>query len=152
MTELTAAREEDPVKLGRSRLIVLGLLAAAAALIAGPALVRAWMERDLCPAVVTRSGDSDGTRWEVARSDCGGGRIVHQLRIVPSKSWSTLVYETEGGALPVSWSQSGFLGKLELDHPLEGEADVVLDVPLDAKGRPKEVIRVRAGRRLPPGP
>lgn len=138
------------MKLGRSRLILLGLLAAAIVVIVAPRLLRAWIERDLCPTVIIRSGDSEGTHWEVARSDCGGGRVVHQLRIVPPKGWSTLVYETEGGSLPVSWSQSGFVGKLELDHPLVGEADVVLDVPLDPRGRPKEAIRVRAGRRLPP--
>ena len=133
-------------RFGRFALVGFGLLALA--VLAGPPALRAWIERDLCPTVVTRSGDSDGTRWEIARSDCGGGRVVHQLRIVPPKGWSTLVYETEGGSLPVSWSQSGFVGKLELDHPLEGEADLVLDVPLDLKGRPKAPIRVRAGHRL----
>jgi hypothetical protein len=134
----------------RGRLILIGIGILALLGIFGPMAVRAWIARDLCPTVVTRSGMSDGARWEVARSDCGDGRIVHQLRIVPNKGWSTLVYETTGGALPVSWSQEGFLGKLELDHPLEGEASLVLDVPLDIKGRPKEIIRVKAGRRLPP--
>ncbi len=133
---------------GRIALIGFGLLALIVA--ASPSLIDLWVSRDRCPAVVTASGEADGTHWEISRADCGEGRIVHQLRIVPPKGWSNLVYETEGGALPVAWSQTGFLGKLELDHPLEGEADLVLDVPLDAKGRPKTVIRVRAGRRLPP--
>lgn len=137
-------------KRRRGRVILVGIGLVALMALAGPPAIRAWMSRDLCPTVVMRSGTSEGTLWEVARSDCGGGRIVHQLRIVPSKGWSTLVYETEGGALPVSWSQTGFLGKLELDHPLEGEASLVLDVPLDAKGRPKEVVRVRAGKRISP--
>lgn len=140
------AKDTRRRRFGRFALVGFGLLALAVA--AGPPALRAWIERDRCPTVVTRSGDADGTRWEIARSDCGGGRIVHQLRIVPPKGWSTLVYETEGGSLPVSWSQAGFVGKLELDHPLEGEADLVLDVPLDVKGRPKAPIRVRAGHRL----
>lgn len=139
----------DIVKRRRGRvfLVVLGVLGVA--VLAGPPLIGAWMSRDLCPTVVTAEGSAGGTHWDIARSDCGGGRIVHQLRIVPPKGWSTLVYETEGGSLPIGWTQSGFLGKLELDHPLVGEADVVLDVPLDPKGRPKSVIKVRAGRRLP---
>ncbi|NLH81693.1 MAG: hypothetical protein GX458_12715 [Phyllobacteriaceae bacterium] len=140
------AKDARRRRFGRFALVGFGLLALA--VLAGPPALRAWIERDLCPTVVTKSGDADGTHWEIARSDCGGRRIVHQLRIVPPKGWSTLVYETEGGSLPVSWSQAGFIGKLELDHPLEGEADLVLDVPLDAKGRPKAAIRVRAGRRL----
>jgi hypothetical protein len=132
---------------GRLALIGFGLLVVMVA--AAPSLIDLWASRDLCPSQPITSGSSDGARWEISRADCGGGRIVHQLRIVPPKGWSTLVYETEGGSLPVSWSQSGFVGKLELDHPLEGEAAFVLDVPLDVKGRPKAPIRVRAGRRQP---
>lgn len=139
----------EGIRLSRNRLIVISLVVMGLVLAITPFVIRAWITRDLCPTVVTRSGDVEGTRWEVARSDCGEGRIVHQLRIVPSKGYSTLVYETEGGSLPVGWSQAGFLGKLELDHPLVGESDVVLDVPLDPKGRPKAVLRVRAGKRLP---
>ena len=52
-----------------------------------------------------------------------------------------------GRVAPVGWTQSGFVGKLELDHPLVGESDVVLDVPL-IKGRPKTVLHVRAGKRV----
>lgn len=146
MTGESNTVDETRRRRGRRWLVALGLLAVV--LLGGPPLLRAWMTRDLCPTVVTKSGDADGTHWEVARSDCGGGRIVHQLRIVPPKGWSTLVYETEGGSLPVGWTQSGFLGKLELDHPLVGESDVVLDVPLDPKGRPKSVLHVKAGRRV----
>lgn len=142
----TTTATEAKRRHGRILLVGLGLLGLL--LLVGPSLYRLWIIRDLCPSVVTGSGDVDGTHWEVARSDCGGGRIVHQLRIIPPKGWSTLVYETEGGSLPVGWSQSGFVGKLELDHPLVGESDLVLDVPLDAKGRPKSVLHVRAGRRV----
>lgn len=141
--------EQNDAKRRRNRIVLIGIGIGLAILVAAPPLAVRWAERDLCPFVVTATGDSEGARWEVIRSDCGEGRIVHQLRIVPPKGYSNLVYETEGGSLPVSWSQSGFLGKLELDHPLEGEAGVVLDVPLDPKGRPKSVVRVRAGRRLP---
>jgi len=142
----TTPADETRRRRGRRLLLILGLFALVA--LAGPWLVRAWIARDLCPTVVTKSGDADGTRWEIARSDCGDGRIVHQLRIVPPKGYSTLVYETEGGSLPLGWTQSGFVGKLELDHPLVGESDVVLDVPLDPKGRPKTVLHVRAGKRV----
>lgn len=144
------ATTNDPTKRRRGRLLIVALAVLAVIVLAGPSVIRVWLERDLCPTVVTASGNVEGTHWEVARSDCGEGRIVHQLRIVPSKGYSMLVYETEGGSLPVGWSQSGFVGKLELDHPLVGESDVVLDVPLDPKGRPKSVLRVRAGKRLPP--
>lgn len=141
---------EDTRRRRRGRIALIAFAVLALLVAASPSLIDLWVSRDRCPAIVTASGESDGTRWEVSRADCGAGRIVHQLRIVPPKGWSTLVYETEGGSLPVGWSQAGFVGKLELDHPLQGEADVVIDVPLDAKGRPKTVIRIRAGRRLPP--
>lgn len=141
--------DESETKRRRNRIVLIGVGLGLVLVAAAPSLVEMWASRDVCPYVVTTSGETQGVRWEVVRSDCGAGRIVHQMRIVPPKGYSNLVYETEGGSLPVSWSQAGFLGKLELDHPLEGEADIVLDVPLDAKGRPKSVIRVRAGRRLP---
>ncbi|MCE1235706.1 MAG: hypothetical protein LWW93_05045 [Hyphomicrobiales bacterium] len=134
---------------GRQRLILLAILGVAATVLAAPPLLQLWMTRDLCPTEVTAHGFAGKSgRWEIARSDCGAGRIVHQLRIVPPKSWSVLVYESERGPLPISWSQEGFVGKLELDRPLDGEANLVLDVPLDAKGRPKAPIVVRDGHRV----
>lgn len=131
------------------RRVLLAILAVAAFVLAAPPLLQMWMTRDLCPTEVTAHGFAGkGGRWEISRSDCGEGRIVHQLRIVPPKNWSVLVYESERGPLPVSWSQEGFVGKLELDRPLDGEANLVIDVPLDPKGRPKAPIVVRDGRRV----
>jgi len=133
----------------RQKLILLAIIAVAAIILASPPLLRLWMERDLCPSEVTNHGFvGKGGRWEISRADCGGGRIVHQLRIVPPKGWSVLVYETEGGPLPVNWTQSGFVGRIELDRPLAGETVPAIEVPLDPKGRPKAPVTVRNGRRV----
>lgn len=133
----------------RSRWVLVAIIAVAVVVLAAPPLMRLWMERDLCPSEVTKHGLSPKARWEISRADCGGGRIVHQLRIVPPKGYSVLVYESERGPLPLSWDQSGFVGKLELDRPLEGESGTVIEVALDPKGRPKAPILVRDGRRVP---
>ena len=133
----------------RQKLILLAIIAVAAIVLTSPPLLRLWMERDLCPTEVTSHGFSPKARWEISRADCGAGRIVHQLRIVPPKGWSVLVYETEGGPLPVGWSQEGFVGRLELDRPLADAATPIVEVPLDPKGRPKAPVLVRDGRRLP---
>ena len=134
----------------RQKLVLLSIIAVAVITLAAPPLMRAWMERDLCPTEVTSHGLSSKGRWEISRADCGAGRIVHQLRIVPPKGWSVVVYEAEGGPLPRSWDQSGFVGKLELERPLDGEATMVLDIPLDHKGRPKAPVLVKDGRRTSP--
>ena len=133
----------------RQKVILLAIIAVAAIVLATPPLMRLWMERDLCPSEVTKHGFSPKARWEISRADCGGGRIVHQLRIVPPKGYSVLVYESERGPLPLSWDQSGFVGRLELDRPLEGESGTVIEVALDPKGRPKAPVLVRDGRRVP---
>jgi hypothetical protein len=132
----------------RQKLVLLSLIAVAAITLAAPPLLRIWLEKDLCPTEVTSHGFAGkGGRWEISRADCGAGRIVHQLRIVPPKGWSVVVYEAEGGPMPVSWDQAGFVGKLGLDRPLEGETSGVVEVPLDGKGRPKAPVLVRDGRR-----
>ncbi len=137
----------------RSRIVLVAILAVAAIVLAAPPLLRAWLESDLCPSEVTTHGFTGKVgRWEVARSDCGAGRIVHQLRIVPPKGWSVMVYEVENGPLPVSWTQVGFVGRLELDRPLVGETATVIEMPLDAKGRPKAPLLVRDGRRVTAAP
>ena len=141
MTDETTGRRR-----GRIGLIAIGIGFVAA--LAVPPLVRGWLARDLCPTVIETSGGQSGHRWEIARSTCEAGRVVHQLRVIPEKGVSTLVYEVEGGPLPIGWSQSGFVGKLELATPFAGEANLVVDVPLDPKGRPKAPIRARDGRRL----
>lgn len=135
----------------RQKLILLAIIAVAAITLAAPPLLKVWMERDLCPSDVTNHGFvGKGGRWEISRADCGAGRIVHQLRIVPPKGWSVLVYEAEGGPLPVSWDQAGFVGKLALERPLVGETTTTLDIPLDPKGRPKAPVLVKEGRRVSP--
>ena len=133
----------------RQKFVLLAILAVAAIVLAAPPLLRWWMERDLCPSIVTSHGFSPKGRWEISRADCDASRVVHQLRIVPPKSWSVVVYEAEGGPLPLSWDQSGFTGRLTLERPLEGEASAIVEVPLDTKGRPKAPVLVRDGRRIP---
>ncbi len=135
---------------GRFVLVAIGLAALAA--LVGLPLLRDHLARDLCPATVTARGTSDGAAWDIARSDCGGGRVVWQLRIVPSKGVSTLVYEAEGGPEPHGWTQVGFVGTLQLASPLDGESLAAYAVPLDVKGRPLAAIRARDGRRLPTPP
>ena len=144
-TEATVA---DRPARRRQKFVLLAIIAVAGIVLAAPPLMRLWMERDLCPTVVTSHGFSPKGRWEISRADCDAKRIVHQLRIVPPKGWSVVVYEAEGGPLPVSWDQAGFIGKLGLERPLEGETSAVVEVPLDAKGRPKAPIIVRDGRRV----
>lgn len=138
-----------PAPNRRSRIVLVLIIAVAVIVLAAPPLLRIWMERDLCPSEVTSHGFAGkGGRWEISRSDCGGGRIVHQLRIVPPKGWSVVVYEAEGGPLPVSWTQAGFVGTLGLVRPLAGEANASVEVALDGKGRPKAPVIVRDGRRV----
>lgn len=148
-TTASDTKAAGPGSNRRGRIVLLAILAVAGIVLAAPPLLRAWLERDLCPSEVLSHGFTGKVgRWEVARSDCGGGRIVHQLRIVPPKGWSVPVYEAENGPMPISWTQEGFVGRLELDRPLTGEASAVIDVPLDPKGRPKAPIFVRDGRRV----
>ncbi|TBW38475.1 hypothetical protein EYW49_09410 [Siculibacillus lacustris] len=130
----------------RGRWWLAAFVVAAAALTIAPSLIRDRLARDLCPATVTTRGVSDGAAWEVARSDCGAGRVVWQLRIVPSKGVSTLVYEAEGGPAPTAWTQSGLTGRIDLAAPFDGNATI--SVPLDLKGRPTTPIRVVEGRRI----
>lgn len=133
----------------RSRIVLLAIIAVAAIVLAAPPVLKLWMERDLCPSEVTAHGMTGKIgRWEISRADCGGGRIVHQLRIVPPKGYSLPVYEAEGGPVPVSWAQEGFVGRLGLERPLAGETSATIEVPLDVKGRPKAPIMVRDGRRV----
>jgi len=133
----------------RGRRVLIAIAVAAIALVGGLQLLRNHLLADLCPTTVTARGETDGVSWDVARSDCAGGRTVWQLRIVPQKGVSTLVYEAEGGPLPLGWNQTGFTGTLALAAPLDGETSAVLPVPLDVKGRPIAPLRVRDGRRLP---
>ncbi len=141
---------ERPVSNRRSRMALIAILVAAVAVLAAPPLLQAWFETNACPTVVTQHGFVEKARWETSRSDCGAGRIVHQLRIIPPKGYSVLAYEIEGeGPLPTGWSQTGFTGTVSLDRPLAGEAGTAVEVPLDTKGRPKEPVMVREGRRVP---
>lgn len=141
---------ERPVSNRRSRMMLVAILVAAVAVLAAPPLLQAWFETNACPTVVTRHGFVEKVRWEISRSDCGDGRIVHQLRIIPPKGYSVLAYESEReGPLPVGWTQTGFTGQVVLDRSLAGETGTTVDVPLDAKGRPKEPVMVREGKRKP---
>ena len=147
--ETSGTTEVKPGANRRSRIVLGLIIVVAAVVLAAPPLMKTWMERDLCPSEVTSHGFAGkGGRWEISRADCGGGRIVHQLRIVPPKGWSVPVYDAEGGPVPVSWEQTGFVGSLGLERPLAGEATATLEVSLDGKGRPKAPIVVRDGRRV----
>lgn len=140
-------RSEQTRRRRRGRVVLVAIGIAAVAAIAAPSLIRGWMMRDLCPTEVTARGEVDGAAWDVARSTCEAGRIVWQLRIVPAKGVSTLVYEAEGGPAPASWSQSGFRGEVRLAAPL-GDGTTVLPVKLDVRGRPLKPVRVRQGSRV----
>lgn len=134
----------------RSRVVLVGILIVAVAVLAAPPILQAWFETNACPIEVTQHGFVEKVRWEVSRSDCGGGRIVHQLRIIPPKGYSVLAYESEGaGPLPLGWSQTGFTGRVRLDRPIDGEAASDIDVRLDPKGRPMAPVMVREGKRQP---
>ncbi len=131
----------------RGRLVLMVVGVAAVVAIAVPTAITSWYSRDFCPTEVTARGTSDGAAWDVARSTCDGGRIVWQLRVVPAKWVSTLVYEAEGGPAPAGWSQSGFDGEVRLVEPLS-TGETTLAVRIDVKGRPLKPIRVRQGTRL----
>lgn len=132
----------------RGRRVLVGILIVAVVVLVAPPIIEWWVERDACPTVVLQHGFVEKARWEISRSDCGGGRIVHQLRVIPPKGYSVLAYESEGGPLPVGWHQSGFVGTLTLDRPIDGETATVLEMPLDRKGRPAPPIVVHGGRRV----
>lgn len=138
----------ETTRRSRGRRILIGIAVVAVALVAGLQVLRMQLLAGLCPATVTSRGTSDGVTWDVARSDCDGGRTVWQLRIVPQKGVSTLVYEAEGGPLPLGWTQAGFTGTLQLASPIDGDDRAVYAVPLDVKGRPVAPLRVRDGHRL----
>lgn len=130
---------------GRIVLVLVGIAATVA--VVAPEWLRSFWARDFCPTEVTQSGEASGIRWEVARSECAADRVVWQLRIVPPKGVSTLVYEAEGGPLPRAWRQEGFNGTVVLAAPLvTGESE--LDLKLDVKSRPAKPIRVKEGRRV----
>ena len=152
MTEPVMKIPPDPTsaawrrrRQGRLVLLAVGLVATVA--VVAPEWLRSFWSRDLCPTTVTDSGEAAGVRWEVARSDCSAERTVWQLRIVPPKGVSTLVYEAEGGPLPRGWRQNGFQGTVVLAAPLvDGESE--LGLTLDVKSRPAKPIRVKDGRRI----
>lgn len=132
-------------RTGRIVLLVIGLAALAA--VFAPEMLRSRWARDLCPTEITDRGEVAGVVWEVARSTCAADRVVWQLRIVPPKGVSTLVYEAETGPAPSRWQQAGFAGRVILAAPLAtGENELAVD--LDLKGRPLSPIRVKAGRRI----
>lgn len=133
----------------RGRRVLIAIAVAGLALVGGLQLLRNHLLADLCPTTVTARGENDGVSWDVARSDCDGGRTVWQLRIVPQKGVSTLVYEAEGGPLPLGWRQTGFTGTLTLTAPLDADTAATYPVPLDVKGRPIAALRARDGHRLP---
>lgn len=129
----------------RGRAVLFGFVAAAVLLTVGPPLLRGRLARDLCPSEITGRGSSDGVVWETSRADCGAGRLVLQLRIVPPKGVSTLVYSTEDGPAPIGWTQTGLVGTLHLAAPLDGRDEIA--VPLDPKGRPLEPIDLSQQRK-----
>jgi hypothetical protein len=129
---------------GRIVLAVVGIAATIAVL--APEWLRSLWSRDICPTEVTERGETAGVTWDIARSDCAD-RTVWQMRIVPQKGVSTLVYEAEGGPLPRRWRQTGFQGTVVLAAPLvSGESEIGLK--LDLKGRPEKPIRVKSGQRI----
>jgi hypothetical protein len=132
----------------RQRAVLLAILAVALIVLAAPPILSLFLERDLCPSEVTSHGFTGKGRWEIARADCGAGRILDRLAIVPPKGGMALIYEAEGGPRPLSWTQTGSVGRLELSHPLAGEAAPVIEMPLNKKGLPEAPIFVRDGRRV----
>lgn len=147
-TRDAATRAEKTDRLRRrNRAIILGVVAVALVAMAAPSLMRRVMERDLCPNTETGRGEEGGVSWSVIRADCGGGRLVWQLRIVPAKGVSTVAYEAEGGPAPAGWRQKGFDGEVLLAEPL-ASGETRLPLTIDLKGRPVKPIRVAAGRRV----
>jgi hypothetical protein len=132
----------------RQRAVLLAILAVAVIILAAPPILSLWLERDGCPSEVTSHGFTGKGRWEIARADCGAGRILDRLVIVPPKGGMALVYEAEGGPRPLSWTQTGSTGRLELARPLTGESAAVIEMPLGKKGLPEAPIFVRDGRRV----
>lgn len=132
----------------RQRAALLAVLAVAAVVLAAPPILSLWLDRDSCRSEVTSHGFTGKGRWEIARADCGAGRILDRLAIVPPKGGMALIYEAEGGPRPLSWTQTGSVGRLELSHPLAGESASVIELPLGKKGLPEAPIFVRDGRRV----
>lgn len=146
--EAAKTPSEAPVRSNRaSRIVLVLIIVVAFASLAVPPAVKMWLDRDACPTTVTTHGFAEKVRWEISRADCGGGRIVHQLRVIPPKGYSVLVYESDGGPLPTGWSQTGFVGTVTLDRAIDGESTTALQVGLDPKGRPVAPILVRDGKR-----
>ncbi|WP_333824185.1 hypothetical protein [Pinisolibacter sp.] len=143
------ASGEGGVRIGwRQRAVLLAILGVAAFVLAAPPILSLWLDRDGCPSEVTSHGFTGKGRWEIARADCGAGRILHRLAIVPPKGGTALIYEAEGGPQPLSWTQTGSTGRLELSRPLAGETAAMIELPLNKKGLPEAPIFVRDGRRV----
>jgi hypothetical protein len=113
-----------------------------------PYLLIWWGSRDVCPSVITTHGKTDGTAWEISRSDCGGSTgIVWQMRVIPDKGYSAVVMESRGGPEPVGWEQAGFEGTVVLSAPPKGEGSVRVRLKLDPKGQPLGGVDFRDGQR-----
>jgi hypothetical protein len=138
--------EEIAIGRRRGRRVLIAAAVAGLALTVGAEWLGRRLARDFCPNEVVAHGTGGGTRWETSRADCGAGRIVLQLRVIPPKGVSTLVYSAEGGPAPIAWNQSGRSGTLTLAEPIDGSD--VLPVDLDPKGRPIAAIEVSHGRRI----
>jgi len=113
-----------------------------------PNLVIWWGTRGLCPSTITERGKTDGTAWEILRSDCGGADgLVWQLRVIPDRGYSAVVMESRGGPQPVGWEQAGFEGSVVLSAPPQGETSVRVTLPLDPKGQPIGKVDFLDGKR-----
>ncbi|MDR3373451.1 MAG: hypothetical protein P4L98_06960 [Ancalomicrobiaceae bacterium] len=142
------------MRLG-NRLVLIAFGVCAVLFLVVPFVVTWWGVSSACPYTVASRGVSDGTKWEVIRSDCGAdtGRagepargIVWQLRVIPDRGYSAVVMTAHGGPEPVKWEQSGFTGTVVIATPVEGDAATRFPIKLDPKGQPTEAVEFADGR------
>ncbi|MDR3495600.1 MAG: hypothetical protein P4L82_13465 [Ancalomicrobiaceae bacterium] len=147
------------MRLG-NRLVLMAFAVSALAFLIVPFVVQWWGISSACPYSVTSRGVSDGTKWEVIRSDCGpgpapgsgaverpGGGIIWQLRVIPDRGYSAVVMTAGGRPEPVKWEQSGFTGTVVIAAPAEGETATRFPIKLDPKGQPTEAVEFVDGKR-----
>lgn len=143
------------MRLG-SRVVILAFAVSAFIFLIVPLVVTWWGTHNECPYQVTSRGVSDGTKWEVIRSDCGptptgtakepASRIVWQLRVIPDKGYSAVVMTAAGGPEPLRWEQSGFTGQVVVAG-MGGAPETRYPIQLDPKGQPKDAVEFVDGTR-----
>lgn len=134
----------------RGRVVLIGVGLVALGMVLSPAIVYRLVQPTLCPTTITAEGRvQGGVNWEFTRSQCDGGRIVHQVRVAPMQGVMRLAVDLEGGPGPTAIAQVGRVLTVTLAGPLADGATTVT-AEIDHRARPRDVTKVREGRVVSP--